>query len=32
METLLILFSFSVLTFAIGEFGVRPQRDIWRSL
>jgi hypothetical protein len=32
METVLIIFSFAVLTFAVSEFAARPQRDIWRSL
>jgi hypothetical protein len=32
METVIIVFSFAVLTFAISEFASRPQRDVWRSL
>lgn len=32
METILIAFTFIVLTYAIAEFAARPQRDVWRSL
>lgn len=32
MESVLILFTFAVLTFTLTEYAARPHRDIWRSL